>query len=116
MLLKDLTILKPTPRGHILYGDPPVEYLIMSVVDLNYEQMIDLMDTTSGKETDAPVSLTDLMDRMRRQIKSIAPTLTDGVLNTMTYRNLMDFLNAAMGVGENPPQAAVEADSASSTS
>jgi len=118
MLLKDLTTLKPVPRGYVIYGDPPVEYPIMSVVDLNYEQMIDLMDTArsaTGKP-DETVSLPDLMVKMRRQIKSIAPTLTDDILNTMTYRNLVDFLNGAMSSGENPQQAAAVADSASLTS
>lgn len=115
MILKDLTTLKPVPRGVIIYGDPPVEYPIMSVVDLTYEQMVELMDTAETKGENLPISLPELMVTMRRQIKSVAPTLTDYVLNEMTYRQLIDFLNAAMGSGENPPQAAVEAVSESST-
>jgi hypothetical protein len=116
MLLKDMTTLKPVPRGYILFGDPPVQYPIMSVVDLTYAQMIDLMETASTEGENLSASVPKLMVTMRKQIKSIAPTLTDAVLDTMSYRNLIDFINAAMGSGENPPQATEVADSASSTS
>jgi len=118
--IKDLTILKPVERTTIIFGDPPVSYKILSIVDLTYTQMVDFME--SG-DLDAvnKMSLPEYMLRMRKQIKTIAPSMDDGVLNAMTFRNLTDFVNAAMVTAQkdddgNPQSATAGAGSASSTS
>jgi hypothetical protein len=101
-VLADLSALKPEPRGIVKYRDG--EYPVMSLVDVTYSEMIELLAVAreAGKATGD--DLGHVADRMRVQLKVLVPTLTDAVLDNMTYRELIAFLNAASGGTDDVPQ------------
>lgn len=110
-VLSDLRVLKPVPRGVIRYGDPPVDYPVMSLIDVPYGEMVSLLaiaKEAAAVERGTGLSLDTLADKMRAQLKVLVPSITDTVLDGMTYRELMAFLTAATGGDEGPSEPPVE--------
>ena len=103
-LVVDVQTIRPTPRATITWKGS--KYEVMSIIDLPYAQMAEILGIVSepAPEGEAPV-VTQVL-RTRRQLKAMVPALPNEVLDTMTYREMVMFLETAMGGGggEGNPQ------------
>lgn len=85
----------------VIYGDPPVRYDVRSVVDLKRRDLHALLDLDNPPSGEADGMLAQ-GDRLAAQIKLLCPTMTDAVLDEMTFRERADFHAACLEAGPPP--------------
>lgn len=96
-LTYDLSTIRPVPRAEVLYKGK--KYGVLSLIDLPYEEMVEILSTAAGEKRGTVESV----DHTHRQLRMLVPDLEAKVLKRMTYREAVAFLESALGVAENPP-------------
>jgi hypothetical protein len=110
----DLRAFRPKPRAIVTWGEQ--QYPVMSLIDLKYKDMIGILDAMDETAPTSPVSAQEQTARTRRHLQVLVPALSDEVLDQMTYRDMLAFVDAALGVGEgNPPTAGGDAGSSTTS-
>jgi len=100
-VLRDLRVLRPEPRGVVLYGDPVVSYPVRSIVDMPQREVLRLLEL-DNPPAGTELSVAEHSERLGESLKLLCPTLTDAVLADMPYRTRLDFFQATLS-SEPPP-------------
>jgi hypothetical protein len=99
-LLVDIQTIRPIPRATVAWKGK--KYEVLSIIDLPYAQMAEILGIVSEPAPEGEPKVVTTVTRTRRQLKAMVPELPDKVLDAMTYREMVVFLEATMGTGENP--------------
>lgn len=99
-VLRDLRVLRPEPRGFVVYGDPPISYKIRSVADLKRKELHEVFGfyPDSGETEDLEAQHA----RMAKQIKILCPDIADAILDEMTFRECAGLYAECLGIGPIP--------------
>ena len=96
----DVAILHPEPRAIVTFRG--VEYPVLSLMDLLYPQMMEILGVQQAKGEAGQSTVAVNVQKTRKQLQALVPTLSDEILDTMTYREIVSFIEAAMESGTNP--------------
>jgi hypothetical protein len=89
---------RTVPRGVIVFSGVP--YPVLSVVDLKYRAVVDLIALDSP--ADGASGMIEHFGRLGEQIRIMCPTMTDTALEDMTYRDRVAFYGAAIQASPPP--------------
>jgi hypothetical protein len=94
------------------YAEWPIgsgtKYGIRSLVDLKWKDMMGILADISpeGLVRQKGQGAVEAAERGREKLRLLVPDLPDAVLDEMTYQEMLAFMDAALGIGEENPQSA----------
>lgn len=96
----DVQTIRPTARAIVTFKG--TEYEVLSLIDLPYSQMTEILGIAVAPAPEGESKVVTNITSSRRQLKALVPALSEETLNSMTYREMIAFIESAMGSGENP--------------
>lgn len=102
-------MLRPSPRATVRFRD--TDYEVLSLLDIPYSQMMDILGAAQAPRKSGETDIVYNVRRSKDQLCALVPALEADVVSAMTYHEMEAFLDAALGVGGNPPPAAATSSS-----